>query len=84
MVKAFGSSTSPAAPDFERGGLAAHGGGMLARTDEGDQAPLAAAVDFEQLFVGNIFDLFPDVGIVETLAPVGLAGTDRRAGPGRR
>ena len=61
-----------AAPDFERRGLAAHGGGMLARTDERDQPPLAPAVDFEQFFIRNVVDLFPDGGIVETLAPVRL------------
>ena len=45
---------------------------MLTRAHEGDQPALAAAVDLQQFFIRNVFDLFPDVGIVEAVAPVRL------------
>ncbi len=71
MVKALGSSTSPsgALPPRKPAGAAPR---RLALADEIDQPALAPAVHLQQFLVGNLVHLFPDAGVVEALAPVGL------------
>src|ERR1017187_9729286 len=70
--KRVGIEDFGAAPHFERGRLPADGRRVLAGAHEGNQAPLATAVHFEQLLIGNLLDLVPDGGVVEALAPVGI------------
>ena len=70
--ESVGIQHSSRAVRLRRRGLPPRRRSALALPNETDQAPLAPAMSFQQFLVRDLTHLFPDGGVVEALAPVGL------------